>query len=218
MKNVNEPLSFSQDQIEYAERHLKAEITKMERAIERKKKEIDQENNDIILDCDNVDYDTQNYLVKATGNVSVEFVKQGIRVKAKAITFDRLNNTIMADGEVEINKGSQVITGDYIFVDMNEENALIENPRTTNGTIEIKSRKGYVYTDKVVQEDGSLIVNNSFPINFHSANRGPQIHEMIVPKDQTLSADMANGVIKLKAKDIKIKQKGKPSTAVGSVL
>lgn len=41
MSNTNEPLTFSQEEIEYAERHLKAEIQKLERAIERKKKEIE---------------------------------------------------------------------------------------------------------------------------------------------------------------------------------
>ena len=191
-----------------SEREVAAEEKTKKSFFKRKKKDKQEENQDIILDCDNVDYDTQNYLVKATGNVSVEFVKQGIKLYAKAITFDRLNNTVMADGEVKIHKGSQVITGDYIFVDMNEENALIENPNTTTGTIEIKSRKGYVYTDKITQEDGSLIVNDSFPINFNSANRGPQMRRMLVPKDQTITEDMSKGIIKLQAKDIKIKQKG----------
>ena len=164
------------------------------------------ENRDIILDCDNVDYDTNNYLVKATGNVGVEFVKQGIKVKARTITFDRLNNTIMADGDVKIIKGAQVITGDYIFVDMNEENALIENPRTTTGTIEIKSKKGIVQANKIVQEDGELTISEAFPIEFHSANRGPQLRKMITPKDETLTEDISKGIIKLQAKDIKIKQ------------
>ena len=164
--------------------------------------------NDIVLDCDNVDYDTQNYLIKAKGDVSVEFVKQGTTVKADIITFDRLNNTVIAEGDVKILKSGQTITGDYIFVDMNEENALIESPRTVSGNIEIKSRKGYVYTDKVVQEDGELVITDSFPINFHSANRGPQMRRMIVPKNETITDDMSKGIIKLQAKDIKIKQKG----------
>ena len=41
MSKVNEPLTFTQEEIESAERHLKAEIQKLERAIERKKKEIE---------------------------------------------------------------------------------------------------------------------------------------------------------------------------------
>ena len=41
MSKVNESLTFTQEEIESAERHLKAEIQKLERAIERKKKEIE---------------------------------------------------------------------------------------------------------------------------------------------------------------------------------
>jgi hypothetical protein len=184
------------------------EVEKTKKSLFKKKNKKVEDDNDIVLDCDNVDYDTENYLVKAKGNVSVEFVKQGTTVKAELITFDRLNNTVMAEGDVKIFKGKQVITGDYIFVDMNEENALIENPRTESGSMVIKSKKGYVYSDKVVQEAGSLVINESFPIDFHSANRGPQMRKMLVPKNETLTEDISKGIVKLQAKDIKIKQKG----------
>jgi len=174
----------------------------------KQKAKVEEAKEEIVLDCETVDYDADNYTVLAKGDVKVEFVKQGIVVHADTLTFDRINNTIKAEGDVKITKGSQVVTGDYIFVDMNEENALIENPITKSATIEIKSRKGYVYADKVVQEEGSLSVNESFPINFHSATRGPRIRTMLVPKNQTLTEDMSKGIIKLKVKDIKITQNG----------
>ena len=177
----------------------------------KKKTENAQEQEDtenIILDCDNMDYDTETYCMVATGHVNVEFVKQQTVIKADTITYDRMNNTIKAEGDVKILKNGRTITGDYIFVDMNEENALIENPVTRTATIEIKSKKGYVYGDKIVQENGSLIVDESFPINFRSGLRGPQMSQMIVPKDQTMTADMEKGLIKLKAKELKITQKG----------
>lgn len=180
----------------------KSFFRKKDKAIE----EADTE--DIILDCDNVDYDTPNYLILASGNVSVEFVKQSTTVKADTITFDRINNTIKAEGNVRILKNGQTVTGDYIFVDMNEENALIENPLTRTATIEIKAQKGYVYGDKIVQEKGSIEVKDSYPINFHSATRGPKIHKMLVPKNASIEEDIENGIFKLKAKDIKITQKG----------
>ena len=162
------------------------------RFFKKKKKEqlLSEENESIILDCEKVDYDTNNYLVYATGNVNVEFVKQKINVKADVITFDRMNNTIKAEGDVKIIKSGKVITGDYIFVDMNEENALIENPLTRTGNIEIRAQKGYVYGDKIVQENGTMEIKDSFPINFHSGNRGPQMRRMLVPKGETLSDDM----------------------------
>lgn len=187
-----------------------AENEKPKRSFFRKKDKAVEEKDteDIILDCDNVDYDTPNYLIYATGNVSVDFVKQKSTLKADIITFDRMNNTIKAEGNVRILKNGQTVTGDYIFVDMNEENALIENPLTQTDTIEIKSKKGYVYGDRIVQEDGSMSVNESYPINFHSATRGPQIRRMLVPKHQTMSEDMEKGIIKLKVRDLKITKKG----------
>ncbi len=187
---------------EHKKRHFWNRKSKKEKVQEDKNTE------NIIMDCENMDYDTDTYCVVATGNVNVEFVKQQTTVKADKITYDRANNTIKAEGNVKILKGGQTISGDYIFVDMNEESALIENPVAETATIEIRARKGYVYGDKIVQENGSLTVDESFPINFRSANRGPMLSQMIVPKSETLTSDMEKGVIKLQVKDIKVTQKG----------
>lgn len=178
----------------------------------KKKNEVNTEESEdkenIILDCENMDYDSDSYCLIATGNVNVEFVKQQTVVKADKITYDRMNNTIKAEGNVQILKNGQTITGDYIFVDMNEENALIENPLTRTATIEIKAKKGYVYGDKIVQENGSITVDESFPINFRSGMAGPRMQSMMLPKDQTLTDDLEKGLIRVEAKDLKITQKG----------
>lgn len=173
-----------------------------------KNEPISEDSDDIILSCNRVDYDTQNYLIFAKGNVSVEFVSQGTTVYADIITFDRANNTIKAEGNVKISKGSQIVNGDYIFVDMNEENALIENPVTRTSNILIKSEKGYVYGDKISQEKGTITIDDSFPIEFRSLTRGPQLKYMLTPKGETLTDDMNKGVIKVTSKDIKITQNG----------
>ncbi len=177
----------------------------------RDKKEKSDKNEDtenIILDCQKVDYDTDNYLVYATGDVNVEFVKQKITVKADKLTFDRLNNTIKAEGNVRILKGGRTVTGDYIFVDMNEENALIENPISRTSNMEIKSQKGYVFGDRIVQENGSMEIQDSFPIDFHSGNRGPKMRTMMMPKNESLTDDMSKGIVTFQAQEIKIKQDG----------
>lgn len=186
------------------------EQTKISKKHKNKKEEkANGENTEnIVLDCDNVDYDTNKYCIYATGNVSVLFVKQNTTVKADIITYDRMNNTIKAEGNVKILKNGQTITGDYIFVDMNEENALIENPVTETATVEIKSKKGYVYGDKIVQEEGSVVVDESFPINFHSGRRGPRMSTMLVPKDQTLESDIEKGIVKVAAREITITERG----------
>ena len=173
-----------------------------------KSEDFNGDKEDIILDCDNVDYDTPNYLIKATGNVNIEFVKQKTTVKADILTFDRINNTIKAEGNVRILKNERTITGDYIFVDLNEENALIENPLSRSESIEIRSKKGYVYGDKIIQEQGQIEISESYPINFRSGKRGPRMDRMLTPQEEDISHDMEKGLIKMRADSIKIKQKG----------
>ena len=162
----------------------------------------------IILDCERIDYDTNAYCMIASGNASVDFVKQETIVKADKITYDRMNNTIKAEGNVRILKNGQTIYGEYIFVDMNEENALIEKPVTLTDTIEIKAQKGYVYGDKIVQENGSVVVDQSFPINFRSAGNGPLMSRMITPEVDEIPGEKDNSIIRMKTKDMKITQKG----------
>lgn len=70
----------------------------------RKNVKSPEEEDNIILDCENVDYDSDNYCVVATGNANVNFVKQGTNVLADKITYDRMNNTIKAEGNVRIIK------------------------------------------------------------------------------------------------------------------
>ena len=209
---------ISPDGFDSEEELTETEKPKRKLFSKKDKKSSSEPSENIILDCDNVDYDAPNYLVKANGNVNVHFVQQNITVKADVITFDRMNNTIKAEGDVKILKGGHTITGDYIFVDMNEENALIENPLTKSSSIEIKSKKGYVYGDRIVQEEGKISINGSHPIEFASARRGPQILRMYTPKNETLTEDMEKGVIKFKANDIKITQKGDLETVSISKL
>ena len=209
-KYASQEIEEDFDEASYIDDEFNVEKPVKKSIFKRKKRNsnIEDKTEDIILDCEKVDYDTPNYLVKATGNVSVEFVKQKTKVKADVITFDRANNTIKAEGNVRILKHGQTITGEYIFVDMNEENALIEEPLTRTETMEIRSKKGYVYGDKIVQEKGSIVVDKSFPMDFRTGSRGPKMSRMMVPKDETLTKDMENGIIKLVAQDIKITQKG----------
>ena len=202
--------TLAPDGFEADEEAIAEETEKQKKKLFKKNKKTEKNDptEEIILDCENVDYDAPNYLVYAKGNVNVRFVKQKIDVKADILTFDRMNNTIKAEGNVKILKGGQTITGDYIFVDMNEENALIENPLTQTATMEIKSKKGYVYGDRIVQEEGSLVVDKSYPIELRSGNRGPKTRRMMVPENETLTDDIEKGIIKLVAQDIKITQKG----------
>ena len=186
---------------EHSKRHF---WSKKDRSAKKNLENKDSDN--IILDSENINYDTNNYCIVATGNVSVNFVKHDSVIKADKITYDRMNNTIKAEGNVHILKNGQTINGDYIFVDMNEENALIENPLTQTAEITMRAQRGYVYGDKIVQENGVIDVDKSFNINFSSLNSGPNIGKMIPPPKEQITD--AGKRISIKAKEIKVTQKG----------
>jgi len=186
------------------------EIKKEKKGFFKKKNKevVEEQTEDIILDCDDIKYDTAHYLINARGNVVVTFVKQGTVVKSDIMTYDRANNTIKAEGNVQIIKNNQVTTGDYIFIDMNEENGLIENPLTKTASIEMRAKKGYAYGDKMVYEFGDIKVKDSLPLRFMSADNTPRLQTMLVPENEKFKTQARLGNIDVKAASIKITQKG----------
>lgn len=106
MKNVNEPLSFSQDQIEYAERHLKAEITKMERAIERKKKEIEdlqpkgllgafKSNKGKIKVAENELIELENQLIDLQAMTGLDYLRDRVKDKKSFFANLKINTGVL---------------------------------------------------------------------------------------------------------------------------
>lgn len=184
-------------------------VTKKRGLFGKKNKVAEPEDEEgMILDCEVVDYDTENHLVYATGNVNVTFVKQDVVVKSDNITYDRLNNTIKAEGNVRIIKSGYVTKGDYIFVDLNEENAVLENPITESPSLKIISDKGMVCGDKLVLEKGKITVQGNHEIDFRSGKRGPNLSQMLLPPGQEDVEDSEKGIYKLKARDIIYTEKG----------
>lgn len=202
------PDGFEADEESISENENKKHFWQRKQKSDSQKEE-QAESDNIILDCENINYDTDNYCIIAKGKAIVNFVKQGTIVKADTITYDRMNNTIKAEGNVSVLKNGHTIFGEYIFVDMNEENALIEKPITQTATIEMKAQKGYVYGDKIVQENGSLVVDKSYPINFRTQGRGPRTYSMInsLEEDEFI-AQKDPAIIRLKTRDLKITEKG----------
>ncbi|MCQ2740106.1 MAG: hypothetical protein MJ237_07755 [bacterium] len=168
----------------------------------------------IVLDCESMDYDTPNHTLYANGNVSINFVEQDTVIKADQIAYDRLNNTIKADGNVKIIKNNRAISGDYIFVDMNEENAYIENPEGRTQSVAIFAEKGYVYGDKIIQENGEIKVTDHYKIKVDPSSRGLRAYNNTFMSDEAelVKPDQNMNVLRLSAKKIVVTQKGEHET------
>ena len=116
-KNIDVSEYTSQEEKEIFDENFDSEVNleaepKNKKASKKAKKSKKTNSEEVILDCEKVDYDTDNYVIYAKGNVNIRFVKQGATVIADVVTFDRINNTVKAEGNVKIIKGGQTVVGD----------------------------------------------------------------------------------------------------------
>lgn len=152
----------------------------------------------IIMNCQTMDYDNNNAVVTAHGNVVITFVDQGVTLYADDVVFDKVANTITATDKVLIRKKNMEVTGDYIFIDLNEENALLDKPVSSISALEINAEQAVLQENVVTQTNGSILFKKSVPFLFRSGKRGPRMEQMLTKKEDTLSDDLQEGRYKVK--------------------
>ena len=156
------------------------------------------------MDCDTIDYDTETATIKARGNVKIYLPEQGVALYANDIEYDKVANIIRANDKVVIRKGDLKVTGDYIVIDLNEENILLARPISNYNQMEINAKQANMHEGVISQEDGSIVFKRSSMFKFRSGKRGPRMEQMMTKKDKKLSQDIAEGRYKIKATKIVI--------------
>lgn len=152
----------------------------------------------MVLDCQVMDYDTETAVIKARGNVKIKLPEQGVALYANEIEYDKVANIIRANDKVLIKKGDLEVTGDYIVIDLNEENILLERPISNYNQMEITAEQANVHEGVISQENGSILFTKSSPMHFRSGRRGPKMERFVTKKDDTLSQEIAEGRYKVK--------------------
>lgn len=152
----------------------------------------------LLVDCEKIDYDTETGVITARGNVKIKLPEQGVTLYAQDVEFDKVANIIRANNKVLIKKGDMEVHGDYIVVDLNEENILLGRPITEYNQMEIHSDEASMNEGVISQENGSILFNKSAPFNFRSGKRGPRLEFMMSKKDDTLTKEIAEGQYKVK--------------------
>ncbi len=152
----------------------------------------------VVMNCEKMDYDNEKAVITAHGNVEITMPEQGVTLYADNVVFDKVANTITANDKVLIKKNGLEVTGDYIFIDLNEENALISHPVSCFSQLEINAKEANLHENVVTQTDGSILFKKSSPFFFRSGKRGPRMEDMLTHKEDTLSDDLEDGRYKIK--------------------
>lgn len=143
----------------------------------------------IVITCDYMDYTTEEAILSARGNVVVNFVEEGATVKTDHLIYDKRTNNIKALGNVVISKKGADVYGEFINIDLNEENAIMEKPLSKFSSVSVSAERGYVYQDKVVQENGTVKVDSNLPIFLEPHGKSPKLKNMMIGESDTSSID-----------------------------
>lgn len=167
-----------------------------------------------ILDCDFMEYFADRTELEANGHVVMFFPENNSTIKADKVIYNQTSNLIKAFGKVVLINDGQEMVGDYMQVDMNEENTLMDNPTTQFFQISAHAKKGYMYGDKLIQEQGSLLVTKHTKINVKANMFGPDLDNMFVePKNKSYFIKDSHGEkFRIKTNDLIINSKKEHDT------
>ena len=165
--------------------------------------------NDIVLDCDKMNYDDATEDLVAVGSPVLSFPPQRVTIKADKLVYNTASNIIKAYDNVEIIKDNNPpITGDYIQINMNDETAIVTNMKAHKMNMLVKAKDVSASEDTLVLENGSMQGEGDYILRFRSRMIGPRLEEMMIPEDEYTCAAGKEGLkVKVKAKDIYVTAK-----------
>lgn len=165
--------------------------------------------NQAILDCEVMEYFADRTELEANGNVVMFFPKNDSTLKADRVVYNQTSNLIKAFGNVVLINDGKELFGDYMQIDMNEENAIMDEPTTDLLQVHSRAKKGYMYGDKIIQENGNLLVSKKTMIKVRSEMFGPDLDYMYVHKDDksAFKKDSHGAAFKIKTDELIINAK-----------
>ncbi len=162
------------------------------------------------LDADKIDYDENTMDIIATGSPVLYFPPQETTIKAEKMVYNNNSNQLKAYGHVEVIRGGNVIKGEYMQINMNEENAFMDDIKTNAAFMTVTSRKADMDGDKITLYDGKMISENSYILNLRTNMvGGNNFNNMVLNDEEKSSINDTTGdtVINVKAKEVIVNAK-----------
>lgn len=161
--------------------------------------------NDVTLDADNIDYDDKTMDIIATGSPVLFFPPQNVTIKADKLVYNNVSNVLKACGKVEVIRDGHSVFGDYLQINLNEENAFMDNIETKASMLTVRARKSEMEDDKIILHNGKMSSEESYILDFHTKMiGGNQFNRMIIDDEErsSITDEVGNTAINIKAKDV----------------
>ena len=162
--------------------------------------------NDVTIDSKVLEYFDERGEVEARGNVVVTS-STGTVITSDRALYDKNANVVKLFGNVVLKKDSSVINGEYMLVDLNEENALIDAPvMNVGGVIRLHAAEGYAYTDRLEAINGNVELAKKVEMCLQTS--GFNSYDSMLLQDDVVSFDTKKQRLspyKIKTKEIIVK-------------
>ena len=169
---VNEEVVEDTVQVKDQEKNKKTffKRNKKEKAKKQKKQEAEQQEpkEEVIVDSSVIEYFPERSEFEAIGNAKVTIPSQGSVLNADKIVYNHDRNNVKAYGNIVLTKDNQNVYGDFIQIDLNENNAMISRPVLENIAIKIKAKNAIVTEEKTEAFDGFVTINQKTNYKFIS--------------------------------------------------
>ena len=165
------------------------------------------DNPDIEITADFMQYYPERYEVEAVGNAKVAFKNIDLVLNANKITFDYDKNILKAKDNVILISNDSITEGDFIRLDLNKPLGFIENPKTSTDDIKLVSKEAHIYSDKVIQNDGVAQIMKDEVMKFGTTSFASYVDKGRVFTNRFNKKPAESGVFSLKAKTIYIDPK-----------
>lgn len=135
-----------------------------------KKNEItnDDPATEVLVDSETLEYFPERHEFEAIGNAKVSFPSENSVLLADKIVFNHDTNYVKGYGNITLIKDGQKINGEYIQVDLNENNAMMTKPVLNHMKIKIKAKEGIVHETQTEALDGIVTFNDKTTYKFMS--------------------------------------------------
>lgn len=171
--------------------------------------------NSVQLDADNIDYNEKTMDLIATGSPLLTFPAQKVTIKADKIIYNTASNTLIVPDKVEIIKDGHSIFGENLNVNLNEENAILDNVETKASFMTVTARKSEMDEDLITLYNGQMVSKDTYIMNFHTKMvGGDRFGRMFVDEDDRtyLRDEVGETPVTIKAKEIIIDAKKNTDT------
>ena len=153
------------------------------------------------LDAQRMEYFDDRNEIEATGGVVITTYPEKTTLRANKAIFNKNTNVIKLYDNVVLNKNGSTLKGDYMSIDLNEENILMNEPIGTVGKMVLRAQEGYAYANEIQMINGDVQMAKEFELMLQTKGFG-YYDDTIVQRELS---DM--GLKKKRSEPLKIKTK-----------